>query len=99
MDNLIVDLIMDIKKDVSDLKQSHAEIKAIAIKNSVVLDEHMRRTDIAEKRIESLQEEIKPIKEHVQSVNTISHFLVGVLKVLGIVVSLVGALLGFLKFR
>lgn len=97
--NLIVDLILDIKKDVSDLKQSQIETKEIAVKNTVVLEEHMRRTDIAEKRIELLQEEIKPIKDHVTSVNTIAKFLLAALKVLGVIVSLVGALLGFLKLR
>jgi hypothetical protein len=97
--NLIINLILDIKKDVSELKTSQVETKEIAVKNTIVLEEHMRRTNIAEENIELIRQEMKPIKEHVQSVTAVTHFMAGLLKVLGVLATLVGAVLGFLKLR
>lgn len=68
---------------VLDMKKDQDEIKEISIENSVILDEHMRRTATAEKRIEHIEDqiipaikaEIAPIKDHVQLVNGITKFL------------------------
>jgi DNA repair ATPase RecN len=66
------------------------EIKIILARNTASLEEHMKRTAIAEQRIEMVQEhmseQIAPIRAHVTMVNT-------ALKVLGAL----GAILLFLN--
>lgn len=93
--DLLVSLVLDIKKDVSDLKSSQSETKELTVKNTIILEEHMRRTSIAEERIEMLQKDLEPIKDHVKSVHVISAFLVKSIKILGVIVTLVGSILAW----
>lgn len=64
--------------DFDRIMEKLAEIDRTLILNTTHLAEHMRRTEI-------LESEIKPVKQHVQVVNTI--FKVGVV-LLGLLVSL-----------
>lgn len=52
---LLLDLILDLKKDQS-------EIKEMTIENTVSLKEHMRRTEIAEKRLELIEDDRKLVR-------------------------------------
>lgn len=60
------------------------------VKQEANLGEHMRRTDLAEKQIGNIQEEIRPIKRHVIMME-------GALKGLGLLAVLVGLISGILK--
>lgn len=45
---LLLELVLDLKKDIGAIKDE-------TTKNTATLDEHMRRTDLAEQRIEALE--------------------------------------------
>lgn len=57
------------------------EIKVILARNTASLEEHMKRTAIAEERIELVQEQmteqIEPIRKHVIMVNTAMKLVAG----------------------
>lgn len=103
---LLADLILDVKKDVSEMKKELSDVKSMSQANSVVLAEHMRRTeasearlDVQEKKFDEFVESMEPVKDHVRTVHLLTRVGMNVLKVLGILVSMVGVVKGFLKFR
>lgn len=57
----------------------------------VSLNEHMRRTEIAETNIENISNAIKPIQEHVA-------LITGIAKILPILGSIIGAIIGAWKY-
>lgn len=74
------------------LKQMHQdlqEVKEIAIKNTVVLEEHQRRSAASEKRLELIEMELEPIKDHVKLINGVVWFVVKAVAFLGSLLSLV----------
>jgi len=89
------------KENWDKLEESITEIKMTLVRNTVTLEEHMRRTAAAEKNIEIAQERItvvqeklehdmEPIRDHVKTVNLI-------MRLIGIVTSTVAATLLFVK--
>jgi len=60
-------------------------------RQQIILDEHIKRTEILETRTEKIFEELKPIKLHVNMVH--SSF-----KMIAWVVALVSAIIGILSF-
>lgn len=89
------------KENWDKLEESITEIKLTLVRNTVTLEEHMRRTAAAEKNIELTQERIsavqeklegdmEPIRDHVKTVNLI-------MRLLGIVTSTIAATLLFVK--
>lgn len=93
--DILISLVLDIKKDLSDLKDNQSETQELTVKNTIILEEHMRRTSIAEERIEMLQKDLEPIKDHVKSVHAIASFLTKSIKVVGIIVTLIGSILAW----
>lgn len=101
---LLADLILDVKKDVSELKRDMSDTKDMAQANSISLNEHMRRSEASENRLD-LQEdkldhfikEMEPVKEHVKAVSLLTSLIGKCLKVFTVLLSLVGAVLGILK--
>lgn len=69
MDKEIMDLViakldhMDVKLDRVEIKQSEQAV--VLAKNTVIMDEHIRRTNL-------LEAEIRPIKTHVQVINWVA---------------------------
>ena len=63
-----------IDEKIDKVQEDVNEIKLILARNTASLEEHMKRTAIAEERIEIVQEQlstqIEPIKRHVIMVNT-----------------------------
>lgn len=101
---ILVDLVLDMKKDVSEIKKDGAETKAMTMQNSVVLAEHARRSeasegrlDVQEVKLEKFITDMEPVKDHVKTVHLVTSFTVKALKVMGIVASLVATVLGILK--
>lgn len=77
---LLLELVLDLKKDLTNVKE-------ITIKNTAVLDEHIRRTDLAETRIDKLEQRDQMLNGFVK----ISLGLLGVIgTVMGIVYSIRG---------
>lgn len=106
MDNqILIDLVLDMKKDVSQITQDLGDVKIETIKNTGQLEKHMMRSDMSEARLDVQEEklehfitEMAPVKEHVKSVATLTKFMGGAIKILGILASVVGVLLSILKF-
>jgi hypothetical protein len=103
---LIAELILDVKKDVSDLKREVSEVKAMAQDNSVILAEHMRRTeasegrlDVQEKKFDEFVDSMEPVKEHVKTIHLLTKIAVNILKVMGLLASVAGVVKGLLTFR
>lgn len=45
----------ELKKDIKEIKSDISEIKIAVAGNSVSLDHHIKRTDLSERRIESIE--------------------------------------------
>lgn len=73
------------------LSGTQADINATLERNTVILDEHMRRTEAAEKALELLKQEIEPVKTHVTAIKLL-------IKIGGVTGTIVGVVLGILKF-
>ena len=53
-------------------------IEKSQVRTEVIMDEHIRRTGLNEENIEILRKEFKPVKKHVEFINSISKFIAGV---------------------
>lgn len=47
--------MQELKSDVKEIRSHILDLKVIAVKNSVELENHMRRTELNEERIEGLE--------------------------------------------
>lgn len=63
-----------VEQKLDRVQQDVNEIKVILARNTTSLEEHMRRTAIAEERIELVQtqvnDKLEPVRKHVVMVNT-----------------------------
>lgn len=82
-----------------DMKKDQAEIKEATIKNTATLEEHVRRTEASEARLEIQEEKLdrfidrmEPFEDHVKFVNMSLKVLVGVITLTGIIVGIVAAI-------
>lgn len=70
-----------IEEKLDKVQEDVNEIKVILARNTTSLEEHMKRTAIAEERIELVQEQmnvqIEPIRRHVITVNTAIKLIAG----------------------
>jgi hypothetical protein len=66
-----------------DMKKEQEEIKGILIKNTVVLDEHIRRTEASEARLEVIEVAMEPLNDHVKAMGLIGKICVGTFAALG----------------
>ena len=102
---LLADLILDVKKDVSEIKKDLADTKDMSFANSIVLDEHMRRSEAAEARLDVQEEKLdkfiesmEPVKEHVKTVHLLTTLVGKAARILAFLASIAGTILGLLKF-
>jgi hypothetical protein len=98
---ILVDLILDLKKDVGDIKKDLSDTKEMTHANGIVLDEHQRRSEAAESRLdvqehklEKFMEKMEPVQDHVKGVRNLLKTSITGLKLIGIIVSLVATILG-----
>jgi hypothetical protein len=70
-----------------EIEKHLSNIDVTLARQATILEEHIRRTGVAEKRLDLLQEQIEPLKTHIDmSVGAVK--LIGVVSVLsGIVVA------------
>lgn len=68
-------------------------IEKILERNTVTLEDHMRRTELAEENIELLRSDVRAIERHVISVRGVAKFIA----FCGIVAALVSAVLKILE--
>lgn len=103
---LLAELILDVKKDVSEMRREVSDVKELSEDNSVVLKEHMRRTeasearlDVQENKFDEFVKSMEPVQEHVKTVHLITKFGKGFLKTVGILGTIAELVKAFLKFR
>ena len=68
------------------------EIKVTMATNTVVLEEHIRRTEIAELNINSIKEELAPIKTHVILVQSLGSIIYTAVKVIGVLATVLSVI-------
>lgn len=110
---LLVELMLDLKKDVSEIKRDLADTKEMTTSNKAVLEEHARRStasevrlDVQEEKLEQFIEDMEPVQEHIRAVSTLTKFIVkgskvvtNVLKAGAAILAIIGAVKEFLKFH
>jgi hypothetical protein len=55
---MMSDVLIEILKEVRELRSEFAETRILAERNAVSLEEHMRRTALAERRLELMEKHI-----------------------------------------
>lgn len=68
---------------VLDIKKTQEEMREILIRNTVVLDEHIRRTIASEDRLDLLETSMVPLNDHVKTVTFVIKFAAGVVTACG----------------
>lgn len=103
---LLVDLILDVKKDVSEVRKEVSEVKEMTFVNANDLKEHMLRShmsearlDVQEEKLEKFIESMEPVKEHVETIHSLTRVGKLSLKVLAVLGTIAGTIASFLKFR
>lgn len=90
-----------IAEDIVDIKITSVKQEVTLALQKDVLDEHIRRTSIAEERIEMIRTELEPIKNHIskiQGFKDTSIFLVKFISVLsGLIIALFKSFSFFFK--
>jgi LPS O-antigen subunit length determinant protein (WzzB/FepE family) len=84
----VFDILSKLEAKLDKLDERLDAIEKEQIKNNVLLDEHMRRTEIAEQNIEMIRKDMKPLTSHVSMVKGVGKFIA----LLGTIVGIIGGL-------
>ena len=57
--DMIYDLLKEVREEQTEIKLDIHDIQQMDAKQNMILDEHMKRTEIAEKRLDILEDRIK----------------------------------------
>jgi len=88
--NTILEKINAVSDDIKEVKEKIYAIDLTLVKQEANIQEHMKRSDYLEKLYFEIEEELKPIQEHVSQVH-------GVAKFLGVLGASITFILGVLK--
>lgn len=91
MSDWLKDAVDKIEAKVDKLDEKLDAQNATLVKQSVILDEHQRRSTASEENLDLLRKEFGPIKTHVQIVNF-------VFKAIGFLCTAGGVIIAVLKF-
>jgi uncharacterized membrane protein (DUF106 family) len=86
--------LVRIEEKMDEFNEKLHSIDKTLERNTVSLEEHMRRSALNEEAIELLKEEFKPVQKHVTQVHAILQFF----GFLGILASIVAGIVKFLEF-
>lgn len=106
MDNQAFDLLKssleDIRQDVRDIKEELSEHKDLLIRNTLSLEDHIKRTNILQAHVANLQDlvekferRIAHVDNHVDKVNSIIKALTPTPKKIAAIFAALTAMLGF----
>jgi chromosome segregation ATPase len=79
-----------LEEKLEKISEKITQIEVTMERNTGSLEKHMLRTDLSEKRLEHMEEALKPITKHVNHVE-------GALKLLGALATLTGVVTGIVK--
>ncbi len=85
---LLLELVLDLKKDISSLKED-------STKNTVSLEEHMRRTELAEDLLALVQERIAKLEKRDQMLNGFAKISLTLLGAAGALLAVIEAIRHF----
>lgn len=85
------DLLNKIYDKVEKIDDKMAALDVTTVRQQVILDEHMRRTEILEGRTDKMFEELKPLKSHIALID-------GGVKIIAGSFAVISAILGTLRF-
>lgn len=66
------ELLLKIDTKIDEIKEKLNDHEIILTKQQNNIEEHMRRTDIAEERLENFEKEVKPILEGISGLKTLA---------------------------
>ena len=89
----IVDELSNIKENISEIKTILARHEVLHERNTDSIEYHIKRTELAEKRIEMLQENDLSIKEQITVELAPIKAHISVLKGVGLALSILGAII------
>ena len=77
----------NIDDKLEEIKTHLSNIDITLVRNTVSLETHVKRTEMAEDRITQVEKDIKPLQKHMSEIN-------GVLRFLGLIGIIIGAAAG-----
>lgn len=80
----------EIRADIKDINKAIASVDKTLVLQRANLDEHMRRSLANEKAVELLEQQVQPVREHVQMLN-------GGFKAIGVISLITGIALTLMK--
>ncbi len=66
------ELLLKIDAKIDEIKEKLNDHEIILIKQQANIEEHIRRTDVAEERLENFEKEVKPILEGISGLKTVA---------------------------
>lgn len=69
------ELLLKIDTKIDEIKEKLNDHEVILTKQQNNIEEHMRRTDIAEERLENFEKEVKPILEGISGLKTLAKII------------------------
>lgn len=88
MDDGTQNLLNRIMDRLTDHTETLNDIKVVQAEQKVVLDEHIRRTELNEQALDVLKDELKPLQKKEAMVDGVLRFLGGLAILAGILVSI-----------
>lgn len=85
-----------LQEKIESLDEKMDDMKITHERNTVILDEHIRRTEIAEQNIDSLRADLKPIQTHVTQISFVFKFI-GFISVIASIISASIKLIDYIK--
>lgn len=72
MNDFEQELLLKIDTKIDEIKEKLNDHEVILIKQQANIEEHIRRTDVAEERLENFEREVKPILEGISGLKTVA---------------------------
>lgn len=83
-----IELLEKIYTKVEKIAEDQSDMKIIMAKQEISLEEHIKRTSLAEENLSMLRDDFKPVQKHVHMMNgfakfiTLSAAVAGVIKII-----------------
>ena len=72
MNDFEQEMLLKIDTKIDEIKEKLSDHEIILAKQEANIQEHMRRTEVSEKRLEKFEEEVKPILEGISVFKTVA---------------------------
>lgn len=90
--------ITRLENKVDKIVDDIGEIKIIMARNTVSLEEHIKRTNLLEEEVKRLDEDVRPVKDHVTAMKHSGKLIYTVIKLLAALASIIGVIAALMKY-